>query len=203
MGQQRYTDEFRREEVRQVTEKDHPIRAVEARLGMSSYRLYDWIKQYGPANGTLSNWLSKKGGEIRWLRELRELNRRPCISEPECGLRLWKDTPAEQEALYAKHCRIRGERGTALLRRRGVMLERPLAHGQDTCGRRLVFFRGREYIQKRCGLHADALNLGLLLRAKLGHGAPPGRFIPSEAYFAGRMTLLCGGRVAPLGKQDG
>ena len=83
------------------------------------------------------------------------------------------------------------------------MLERPSAHGQDTCGRRLVFFRGREYILKRCGVHADALNIGLLLRAKLGHGAPPGRFIPSEAYFAGRMTLLYGRRVAPLGKQDG
>ena len=39
MGQQRYTDEFKREAVRQVTEKGHPVKEVAERLGMSTYSL--------------------------------------------------------------------------------------------------------------------------------------------------------------------
>ena len=47
MGQQRYTDDFKREAVRQVTEKDHPVKEVAERLGMSTYSLYEWIKKHG------------------------------------------------------------------------------------------------------------------------------------------------------------
>ena len=39
MGQQRYTDEFKREAVRQVPEKGHPVKEVAERIGMSTYRL--------------------------------------------------------------------------------------------------------------------------------------------------------------------
>ena len=51
MGHQRYTDEFRIEAVRQVTEKGHPVREVADRLGVSGHSLYQWVKKYGPANG--------------------------------------------------------------------------------------------------------------------------------------------------------
>ena len=68
MGQQRYTDEFRREAVRQVTEKGHPVREVAERLGMSTYSLYEWIKKYGPANGAQASRLANKDDEIRRLR---------------------------------------------------------------------------------------------------------------------------------------
>ena len=39
MGQQRYTAEFKRETVRQVTEKGRPVKEVAKRLGMSTYSL--------------------------------------------------------------------------------------------------------------------------------------------------------------------
>ena len=39
MGQQRYTEEFKREAVRQVTEKEHPGKEIAERLGMSTYSL--------------------------------------------------------------------------------------------------------------------------------------------------------------------
>ena len=68
MGQQRYTDEFRREAVRQVTEKGHPVREVAERLGMSTYSLYGWIKKYGAANGAQASRLANKDDEIRRLR---------------------------------------------------------------------------------------------------------------------------------------
>ena len=50
MGQQRYTDEFRREEIRQVTEKRHREWEVADRLGVSSYSLHQWVKKHGPAS---------------------------------------------------------------------------------------------------------------------------------------------------------
>ena len=48
MGTKRYTDTFKLEAVRQVTEGDHGVYDVSNRLGVSSKSLYDWIKAYGP-----------------------------------------------------------------------------------------------------------------------------------------------------------
>ena len=67
MGQQRYTDEFKREAVRQVTEKGHPVKEVAERLGMSPYSLYEWIKKHGRANGAQASRLANKDDEIRRL----------------------------------------------------------------------------------------------------------------------------------------
>ena len=68
MKQQRYTDEFRREAIRQVTEKGHPVKEVAERIGVSTYSLYEWIKKYGPATGAQASRLANKDDEIRRLR---------------------------------------------------------------------------------------------------------------------------------------
>ncbi len=68
MGQKRYTDEFRREAIRQVTEKGHPVQEVSERLGVSSYSLYEWIRKYGTANGAQASRMANKDDEIRRLR---------------------------------------------------------------------------------------------------------------------------------------
>ena len=44
MGHQRYTPKFKDEAVRQVTEKDHSVQEVAARLGVSPHSLYKWGK---------------------------------------------------------------------------------------------------------------------------------------------------------------
>lgn len=46
--QQRYTEEFKIEAVKQVTERQHPVAEVADRLGVSSHSLYAWIKRYSP-----------------------------------------------------------------------------------------------------------------------------------------------------------
>ena len=48
MSKQRYTSEFKDEAVRQVTEKGHSVQEVAARLGVSSHRLYKWVKGVRP-----------------------------------------------------------------------------------------------------------------------------------------------------------
>jgi len=44
--QQRYTEEFKIEAVKQVTERRHPVAEVAERLGVSGHSLYAWIKRY-------------------------------------------------------------------------------------------------------------------------------------------------------------
>jgi transposase len=45
MSGKRYTDEFKREAVKQVTERGHPAAEVAARLGVSAWSLHRWIKE--------------------------------------------------------------------------------------------------------------------------------------------------------------
>ena len=51
MGQQRYTDEFRREAVRQVIEKGHAVKDVAERLGVSTHSLYEWLRKARAVSG--------------------------------------------------------------------------------------------------------------------------------------------------------
>ncbi|HEX9110319.1 MAG TPA: transposase [Terriglobales bacterium] len=103
---------------------------------------------------------------------LREAEVRTYLSEPDRGRRRWQDKPEAQQAVYGNRRRIRGERGKALLRRRGELLERSFAHAYETGGMRRVYLRGRENVLKRVLIHAGALNLSLVMRQKLGKGTP-------------------------------
>lgn len=42
-----YTEKFKIEVVRQVTERGFAVREVAARLGVSTWSLYQWAKRYG------------------------------------------------------------------------------------------------------------------------------------------------------------
>lgn len=47
MSGKRYTEEFKIEAVKQITERGHPATEVAARLGVSFNSLYYWVKRYG------------------------------------------------------------------------------------------------------------------------------------------------------------
>ncbi len=46
MNAKRYTEEFRIEAVKQVTDRGHPVAEVASRLGVTTHSLYQWIKRY-------------------------------------------------------------------------------------------------------------------------------------------------------------
>lgn len=46
MSSKRYTEEFKIEAVKQVTERRHPVGEVSLRLGVSQHSLYQWLKRY-------------------------------------------------------------------------------------------------------------------------------------------------------------
>ncbi len=55
MSKKQFTEEFKIEAVRQVTERGFAVKEVAARLGLSTWSLYQWIKRYGmPAEKRLA-----------------------------------------------------------------------------------------------------------------------------------------------------
>lgn len=47
MSGKRYSEEFKIEAVKQVTERKYPVLQVASRLGVTSKSIYDWINRYG------------------------------------------------------------------------------------------------------------------------------------------------------------
>ena len=99
---------------------------------------------------------------------------RTYISEPNRGHRNWKGKAEAREAVYANRRRIQGDRGKALLRRRGEVLERSFAHAYETGGMRRLHLRHRSNILKRLLIHIGGFNLGLVMRKRFGKGTPRG-----------------------------
>ena len=106
---------------------------------------------------------------------------RPYISEKKSKhRRRWTDSQGvkseakqrEQEAVYTNRRRQRGERGKALHRRRGELVERSFAHLLDQGGMRRTYLKGRAKVQKRYWLQVVAFNLSLVMRKLCGAGKP-------------------------------
>lgn len=45
MSSKQYTDEFKSEAVKQVTERGFPVAEVAKRLGVSAHSLYEWLRK--------------------------------------------------------------------------------------------------------------------------------------------------------------
>jgi transposase len=119
------------------------------------------------------------------MTDLRALDIRTYVSEPNRGRRRWTEAPDAKVAVYANRRRIRGVRGKRLLRRRGELLERPNAHLYDTGGMRRTHLRGHQNILKRLVVHGAGFNLGLLMRALVGVGKPRRLQGAASAAFGG------------------
>lgn len=77
-----------------------------------------------------------------------------------------------REAFYANRARCSRAKGKSHLRKRGELLERTFAHACETGGHRRTRLRGRSNVRKRYLVHIAGLNLGILMRARFGHGTP-------------------------------
>lgn len=52
MGNARFSDEFKRDAVHQITVRGYPVSEVSKRLGVSMHSLYAWVKKYSKAAET-------------------------------------------------------------------------------------------------------------------------------------------------------
>ncbi len=67
MSSPRFTQEFRDEAVRQVTERNYPAKEVAERLGIALNTLYIWIRKAAPAKSAADELAAIKK-EIQKLR---------------------------------------------------------------------------------------------------------------------------------------
>jgi transposase len=65
MSKSNFSEEFKRDAVRQITERGYPVAEVSQRLGVSQHSLYEW-KKISSASGSQGNDLSE---EIRQLKK--------------------------------------------------------------------------------------------------------------------------------------
>jgi transposase len=49
MGKSNFSDEFKQDAVRQITERGYPVSEVSQRLGVSAHSLYEWKKKFSPS----------------------------------------------------------------------------------------------------------------------------------------------------------
>jgi transposase len=65
MSKSNFSDEFKRDAVRQITERGYPVSEVSQRLGVSQHSLYEWKKKVSSMPGGQG---SDQSEEIRQLK---------------------------------------------------------------------------------------------------------------------------------------
>ena len=79
MSSKRYTEEFKIEAVKQVTERGHGIYSVASRLGVTNMSLYAWIQRYGkqpPTNASITDQqaeINRLKAELQRVTEERDI----------------------------------------------------------------------------------------------------------------------------------
>jgi len=66
MGNARYSDDFKRDAVQQITERGYSTADVSRRLGVSCHSLYAWVKRYSKPSGKSSS--EDQTAEVRRLK---------------------------------------------------------------------------------------------------------------------------------------
>jgi len=79
MSKARFTEEFKLEAVKQVTQHQRPVAEVAQRLGVSTHSLYIWAKRYGKSaqqreqDSTEAIELRRLRAEVKRLTEERDI----------------------------------------------------------------------------------------------------------------------------------
>jgi len=67
MGKTNFTEEFKLDAIRQITERGHSVADVSQRLGVSTHSLYVWIKRHAGRPGAATK--DDQPAEIRRLKQ--------------------------------------------------------------------------------------------------------------------------------------
>ncbi|MFK3781670.1 IS3 family transposase [Agrobacterium sp. NPDC089420] len=91
MSKSNFSEEFKRDAVRQITERGYPVAEVSQRLGVSQHSLYEWKKKFAASNAKGND----EAEEIRRLK--RELAR--VIEE--------RDIPKKSGRVFRQGCKVK------------------------------------------------------------------------------------------------
>ena len=67
MGKGNFTEDFRLDAIKQITERGHSVADVSKRLGVSTHSLYGWMKRYTASPGATVK--DDQSAEIRRLKQ--------------------------------------------------------------------------------------------------------------------------------------
>lgn len=122
---------------------------------------------------TLQSATADKGYHaVPELQQLQAEGIRTVISDPVRNRKMDKLEPAEAQVVRNAKRSARSQSGKALLRRRGMHLERSFAHILDAGGARRTTLRGLVNLNKRFKVSAAIYNLSQLMRRLFGVGTP-------------------------------
>ena len=129
---------------------------------------------------------------IEEIAQIQEFDIRTVIGDANAARRRKEGLAAPlRKALHRAACAVKSQSGRALLRKRGMHLERSFEHVLDEGGMRRATLQGTENLTKRHKIAAACFNLSLLMRTLLGVGTP-------KQWMAGAYNLLLEALIAYL-----
>ncbi len=65
MSKSNFSEEFKRDAVRQITERGYPVAEVSQRLGVSPHSLYEWKKKFSSVSGNQGSARPTRSGSLK------------------------------------------------------------------------------------------------------------------------------------------
>ena len=163
-------------EVRKADEADTEGlagRAVAAAALVEAIREETMAAAQDPVPAAVATLTADKGYYcVAELELIQESGIRTVISDPLRNRRLDKLDPSRRAVVRRARRSLRSGYGKALLRRRGMHIERSFAHILDSGGVRRATLRGQLNLDKRYKIAAATYNLSQLMRHLFGIGTP-------------------------------
>jgi transposase len=176
-------------EVRMADEAD--TRGLAGRVG-AAQQLVEAIREGAaqrPVPASVATLTGDKGYYcVAELEAIQQSGIRTVIGDPIHNRRVDKLEPRQRAVVRRARSSVRSQSGKALLRRRGMHIERSFAHMLDSGGMRRATLRGAHNLNKRYKIAAATYNLSQLMRHLFGIGTPK----QAAAWVKKGLTALFG-----------
>jgi len=163
-------------EVRRADEADSEglaERAISAAALVDAIRKEASVAAQKPVLAVTATLTADKGYYcVAELEAIQESGIKTVISDPLRNRRIDTLMPPQRRVVLRARCSAKSAYGKALLRRRGMHIERSFAHLLDSGGMRRATLRGQHNLEKRYKIAAATYNLSQLLRHLFGIGTP-------------------------------
>jgi len=131
---------------------------------------------------------------IEEIAQIQEFDIRTVIGDANAARRRKEALSAPlRKALHRAARAVKSQSGKALLRKRGMHLERSFEHVLDEGGLRRATLKGTENLTKRYKIAAACFNLSLLMRSLLGGGTPKQWMAGASSLLEAVIAYLCWG----------
>ncbi len=128
---------------------------------------------------------------IEEIAQIQEFDIRTVIGDAHAARRRKEGLTAPlRKALHRAASAVKSQSGKALLRKRGMHLERSFEHVLDEGGLRRATLKGTENLTKRHKIAAACFNLSLLMRTLLGVGTPKQWMAGASNFFQAFIAYL-------------